>query len=74
MLDTGLTDEELFALCDAFPNCEFLWEAPFGPVRALTDVEEIDISDYPVEDPAWVESLLPYFPAKGGQVPLRAGQ
>ena len=73
MLDTGLTDEELFALCDAFPNCEFLWEAPFGPVRALTDVEEIDISDYPVEDPAWVESLLPYFPRLQKVVMCRCG-
>ena len=73
MLDTGLTDEELFALCDAFPNCEFLWEASFGPVRALTDVEEIDISDYPVEDPAWVESLLPYFPRLQKVVMCRCG-
>ena len=73
MLETGLTEEEMTALCDAFPNCQILWEAPFGPERVRTDAEEIDISDYPVEDPAWIESLLPYFPKLQKVVMCRCG-
>lgn len=73
MLDTGLTDREMTALCDAFPGCQILWEAPFGPERVRTDAEEIDISDYPVDDPGWMESLLPYFPKLQKVIMCRCG-
>lgn len=73
MLDTGLTDQEMTALCDAFPGCQILWEAPFGPERVRTDAEEIDISDYPVDDPGWIESLLPYFPKLQKVIMCRCG-
>ena len=73
MLDTGLSDGEMTALCDAFPGCRILWEAPFGPERVRTDAQEIDISDYPVEDPAWIEALLPYFPELQKVVMCRCG-
>lgn len=73
MLDTGLTDREMTALCDSFPNCQILWEAPFGPERVRTDAEEIDISDYPVDDPGWIESLLPYFPKLQKVIMCRCG-
>lgn len=73
MRATGLTDGEITALCDAFPQCEILWEASFGPVRAMTDAEEIDLSDMPVEDPAQLEAMLPYFPKLSKVVMCRCG-
>lgn len=73
MRAVGLTDEEMLSLCDAFPDCRFLWEAPFGPIRAQTDAEELDISDYPVEDLSQIEAMLPYFPELTKVVMCRCG-
>ena len=47
-----------------------------GPLRPRPGADGcggIDISDYPVEDPAWVESLLPYFPRLQKVVMCRCG-
>lgn len=62
MLDCGLTQAEMEALCDAFPDTFLLWEADFGPLHLRTDVEEADLTGCEMEDPAALEEMLPYFP------------
>ena len=62
MLDCGLTDGEMKALCGSYPEVFFLWETEFGPLTLRTDAEEVDLSGYPLEDPAELEALLSYFP------------
>lgn len=62
MRGCGLSDEEMMALCDANPQCFFLWEMTIGDVTVCTDAEEIDISYQVMQSTEEIESLLPYFP------------
>lgn len=62
MKRTTLSQEELFALCEMFPDCFFLWDMELYGSSFSTDAEEIDISDNLVDDPAYIEGLLPLFP------------
>lgn len=62
MRQCGLSDEEMMTLCDANPQCFFLWEMTIGEVLVPTDAEEIDISYQIMQSPEEIESLLPYFP------------
>lgn len=61
MLNCGLTDPEMLALCDRFPNCHFVWEITIADVPVRTDAEEIDLSWHEV-DVQELEDLLPRFP------------
>lgn len=58
----SLSEPELRALADRFPDCFFLWDLRFGDFTFPTDSEEIDISGMAIGDPSEVEALLPYFP------------
>ena len=62
MLNCELRTEEMFRLCDAYPQCFILWDIPFANQLIRTDSEEMDISGYPVSSPEEVEAVLPYLP------------
>lgn len=62
MRGCGLTDEEMMALADAYPEDDFLWDMTIGEVTVFTGAEEIDISGQVLESTEDIERLLPYFP------------
>lgn len=62
MRGCGLTDEEMMALAQRYPQCFFLWDMQIGEVTVSTDAEEIDISGQILQSTEEVEELLPYFP------------
>ena len=59
---SSLTDTEIMALADKFPQIFFLWDMCIAGVTVSTDTEEIDISGYPLTSPEEIEDILPYFP------------
>ena len=62
MVDCGLTEAQMYSICDAYPDCFFLWDIPFAGMLFRTDCTELDISGYRVSGPEEVEALLPYLP------------
>lgn len=60
--DSGLEPEAIMALCDAHPECFFLWDVPFGDWSFPSDAEEIDLSGMEIESTDWVEKRIPYMP------------
>lgn len=61
MRGSGLSDEEMMALADAYPEDDFLWNIAIGNISYFTGAEEIDISNRKLESVAKIEDLLPYF-------------
>ena len=56
-----LPQEELVALAARYPQIRFTFELVFGDYVLRTDMEEIDISNTPLESTAQVEEFLPCF-------------
>lgn len=61
LLNCPLTDENIIALSNQYPDILFLWEMNVAGIPFLTDVEEIDITGQTVESPEQIEKLLPCF-------------
>lgn len=62
MRGCGLTDTEMIALCDAYPDTQFVWDMQLGEHIFSTDAEEIDLTGLTLENPEEIEKLLPYLP------------
>lgn len=62
MRGCGLSDGEMMALAQCYPQCFFLWNMHIGDIEVSTDAEEIDISGQEMESTEQIEVLLPYFP------------
>lgn len=73
MHNSSLTDQELIALADKYPQCFFLWDMTIGEFSFSTDTEEIDISGMELQSVEEIESLLPYFPNVKKVVMCRCG-
>lgn len=73
--DCGLTDETLFAFCDAHPELAVEWETSLFGVSFSTLDEEICFNDIPltVSDAEKIEALLPYMPRLKKVVMCRCG-
>lgn len=59
----AITDEQKATLREAAPDCFFLWEVefPFG-LRVTSDVTELDLREYTVEDPVSLIEKLKLLP------------
>ena len=62
MRGCSLSDEDMMALADQFPQIFFLWNMEIAGLSFPTDAVEIDISGKYVENISQVEKVLPYFP------------
>lgn len=62
MRGCGLSDEEMMALADAYPDRHFIWDMTIGKFQYPTDAVELDISGHVMESTREIEDLLPYFP------------
>lgn len=62
MRGCSLSDGQMMALADKFPNITFLWDMTIAGLTFPTDAVEIDISGKYVEDIRQIEQCLPYFP------------
>lgn len=60
MRDCGLSDAEMMALADRFPDTDFLWNLTIAGLTVRTDVQEIDLSGREIGSTAAIEALLPY--------------
>lgn len=59
----AITDEQKKTLREAAPECFFLWEIefPFG-LRVMSDVTELDLREYDLDDPASLLEKLKLLP------------
>ena len=57
-----LTDGEMMALAQQYPDCFFLWELTIGDKKFPTDAAELDISGQKLDSTEQIEALLPLFP------------
>ncbi len=62
MRGCNLSDADMMALADTYPDITFLWNMNIAGVSIPTDAAEIDISGNYVEHISEVEQVLPYFP------------
>lgn len=58
---TDLSQSDLKALADTWPDVDFIWEMETFGQTLRTDAEEVDISEWKMENVSEVEALLPYF-------------
>ena len=61
LLGCGLPHGELQLLAQRYPRIQFIFDVVVGPVTVRSDVREIDLSGYEIEDPAIIEAVLPCF-------------
>lgn len=61
LLGCSVPAGDLMELVGKYPNIQFLFDVTVGPVTVRSDVREIDLSGYPIEDPAIIEAMLPCF-------------
>lgn len=55
----SLTDEQVFALCRAYPAVDFIWDFTLYDVAINTLDTEVDFSNIPMESTDAVEALIP---------------
>ena len=60
MRGCGLSDREMMALADRFPDTDFLWNLTIADVTIPTDIAELDLSGREVGGVEGIETVLPY--------------
>lgn len=60
--DCRMSNLEKIALCQAYPNCTFLWELDVFGVNAYTDTDFIDLTGREIPSLEELEELLVWFP------------
>ncbi len=73
--DCGLTDQELFQLCDACPGVRVLWETQLFGVPFSTMDSQLCFDDIPLTlaDAKQIEAFVPYMPNLEKVTMLRCG-
>lgn len=61
LFDCGIPAGELMALAQQYPDIQFLFDVPVGPVTVRSDVRELDLSGHAIESTELVEAVLPCF-------------
>ena len=61
LIGCPLTDEQVLQLANDYPSCHILWEMNINGKAYRTDLEELDLSGWRVENTEQVEKLLPCF-------------